>query len=560
MTVTSWWNPAAESPDFLPSKFIANLTVRAVRRGGMGMVLLCESKDQGREAVKVLSAEMASRREARESFLREAFLWISLGEHPNIVHALWAANPQSESPMVGSEYIKDSLRDVSEREEISTEVLLTILTGIVHGLSYAHRQFDFFAHGDLKPENVMITDEGQAKVGDFGLAQGVGLALSRSSHSVTEPGASLATVAGTPLYMAPEQIRGELGPESDIYSFGCMTYELLTRALPYGEPFNESDYLLRHLVRAPNPIIPKHNIPPSLITLVYGCLEKDPQNRPSLAQMQDELKRIGDSLECRIPEEPAVKPQLPGLLRSAFGLAQTGFSEDSLKMLGTTVDFPDISASSAVDASLIRIRALMDLSRHNEALEEIAAAARLLYENEEHDFTGNLHMVASVSLLNSKGNILAATGDESDQSTAYELFQEACRIHPTSTGYANLALSARQLGRGDDAILAMQKAVSISRDVRYYQQLVIWLAEDGRHREAQEFAAKCLSIHENNPVAHALRSMAIILKVKDTSLIAVSDFDLLAHDLKVIGRVREDNDFLAEAADLIEAVIENRSH
>jgi hypothetical protein len=120
-------------------------------------------------------------------------------------------------------------------------------------------------------------------------------------------------------------------------------------------------------------------------------------------------------------------------------------------------------------------------------------------------------------------------------------------------------LTARQLGRNDEAIEVMQKALSISRDFRHYQQLVLWLTEDGQHGRAQQVAAECLSVHKDNPQAHALRSLAIIRRVVDTSLFAVHEFDLLAQDLEIIGRLREGNDFLADVADLIQSVLEINS-
>ncbi|MBV9026685.1 MAG: protein kinase [Streptomycetaceae bacterium] len=152
---------------------------------------------------------------------------------------------------------------------------------ICAGLQAAHAAG--VVHRDIKPANVLLTAAGAVKVCDFGIARDAGAA----GHTLTGTG----TVIGTPSYMSPEQARGQaVDARSDLYSLGCLLYELLTGAPPF--PGSGWEVLGQHLGRRPDPVRTRRpQVPAALDELVMDLLEKDPQDRPASADQV--ARRLG---------------------------------------------------------------------------------------------------------------------------------------------------------------------------------------------------------------------------------------------------------------------------
>src|SRR5207253_2700712 len=155
---------------------------------------------------------------------------------------------------------------------VSVEAALRIADQVCQGLEYAHSHG--IVHRDLKPGNVWLTEDGTAKLGDFGLA----VALDRSR--LTQAGMMVGTVA----YMPPEQaVGGKVEPRSDLYSLGAMLYELVTGRPPFvGE---ESVAIISQHLNTP-PVSPswhRPDLPPALEALILRLLEKEPAKRPGAA-------------------------------------------------------------------------------------------------------------------------------------------------------------------------------------------------------------------------------------------------------------------------------------
>jgi len=184
-------------------------------------------------ALKIMNADMASSPDLVQRFDREIKVYGEL-HHPNIVKVLAAGEQNGHYYMVMELVRGQSLRPQVATEGVPPKKMLQLVTPIFEAVHYANQRG--VAHRDLKPENVMISHEGKVKVMDFGLAR------SHHSSKVTATG----SVLGTPAYIAPEQIHGQLDVRSDQYALGVMCWELLTGRRPF-EDENPVTLIVKHL-------------------------------------------------------------------------------------------------------------------------------------------------------------------------------------------------------------------------------------------------------------------------------------------------------------------------
>ena len=237
-------------------------------RGGMSTVYLAIDQRLDREvALKVLHPHLA----ADENFLgrlgREAKAAARLS-HPHVVGVLDQGNDGNTAYLV-MEYIKGhTLRDVlRDRGALPPRLALALIDPVVEGLGAAHAAG--FIHRDVKPENVLIADDGRIKIGDFGLARAV--------TSSTSTGALIGTVA----YISPELVLGKpADARSDVYSVGIMLYEMLTGSQPFeGEvPIQVAYQHVNGTVGPPSDLVPR--LAAEVDELVQWCTANDPENRP----------------------------------------------------------------------------------------------------------------------------------------------------------------------------------------------------------------------------------------------------------------------------------------
>ena len=201
-------------------------------RGGMAEVRKGTDVRLGRTvAIKRLRTDLASDTTFQARFRREAQSAASLN-HPAIVSVYDTGEEMSTDgsnvaqPYIVMEYVAGrTLRDIlREGRKILPERALEITSGVLAALDYSHRAG--IIHRDIKPGNVMLTPSGDVKVMDFGIAR----AISDASSAMTQT----AAVVGTAQYLSPEQARGEpVDSRSDVYSAGCLVYELLTGRPPF---------------------------------------------------------------------------------------------------------------------------------------------------------------------------------------------------------------------------------------------------------------------------------------------------------------------------------------
>ena len=257
-------------------------------RGGMAEVHRGRDLRLGREvAVKVLRSDLARDPSFQVRFRREAQAAASLN-HPAIVAVYDTGEDRTTTgatPYIVMEYVEgETLRDVIRREgHLAPDRAMSLAADICGALDFSHR--NGIVHRDVKPGNVMITPQGTVKVMDFGIAR----AVSDSAATMT----STAAVIGTAQYLSPEQARGEgVDARSDVYSMGCLLYELVTGAPPFSgdSPVAVAYQHVREDPRLPSSINP--DVPAELDAILLKAMSKNPANRyQSAAEMRNDLLR-----------------------------------------------------------------------------------------------------------------------------------------------------------------------------------------------------------------------------------------------------------------------------
>jgi tetratricopeptide (TPR) repeat protein len=280
--------------------------------GGMGVVYKAEDTRLKRVvALKFLPSELTRDEDAKERFVREAQAASAL-DHPNIcnIHEI-DETPDGQSFICMAYYEGETLAQKVARGPLPVDEAVEIVCGVAAGLAEAHK--NGIVHRDIKPANVMVTNGGEVKIVDFGLAK------LRGAARLTETGRT----PGTPVYMSPEQIRGdELDGRTDVFSLGVVLYELLAGSLPFaGEAQPAVQFSILNL--EPKPLSKfRRDVPERIQAIVNKALHKDPARRyQNAADMRDDLKRVMAGRRMRINRRRLLKFSLPVAVLCAVLLA-----------------------------------------------------------------------------------------------------------------------------------------------------------------------------------------------------------------------------------------------
>ena len=269
-------------------RFGPYLIEKPLGSGGMGAVYLAQDVRLGRRvALKLLDSTLTGDGQSRERFLREARLASAL-DHPNIctIHDVGEAEGR---PFIAMQYVEGkTLRRLIDGQPLPLNTLLSITHQIADALSAAHQRG--IVHRDIKSGNIIVTPQGQAKVLDFGLATLVERSSEGSNIELTLTG----QVMGTPASMSPEQARGErVDHRSDIFSFGCVLYEMGTGHTPFNGR-SSADVISALLTQPHQPAVELNKkIPLRLSSVIDRALAKEPEERyQSVAEMASDVRQV----------------------------------------------------------------------------------------------------------------------------------------------------------------------------------------------------------------------------------------------------------------------------
>ncbi len=247
--------------------------------GAMGVVYRATDTRLGRDvALKFPVESILNSPRMMHAFEREARAAAALN-HPNIC-TVYCVGEQDGRPFIAMELLEgETLEAILNRREISIDEVLTIASQIAAAMDAAHSRG--IVHRDIKPANIFISAGNAVKVVDFGISKCSTMALPAATPAKSTLGApALSTIAGTPRYMAPEQLEGRTADvRSDIFSFGVTLYEMLTRQRPFDGDAPEE--VAASIQSSPPRSITelRAGVPAEVVRLVNGCLEKDPGAR-----------------------------------------------------------------------------------------------------------------------------------------------------------------------------------------------------------------------------------------------------------------------------------------
>ena len=290
---TREWSEVVFSPataiDVLPVRLGRYFIESQIAQGGFAKVYLATDEELGRRvALKIPRLEKFKTPAKLREFLAEARIAAKL-RHPGIVTIFDVGQFANGANYIAMEYVAgQSLSDLMNAGRIPVPQAVDLLIKVAEAVHEAHRQG--LVHRDLKPGNILIDDRGEPRVVDFGLAV----------HE-TAQAQMQGEVAGTPAFMSPEQFRGEvhrLDGRADIWSLGCVLYQLLTGRRPFNGDLNQLyDEVLNKAPKPPRQI--DDRIPRELESICFKCLSKSVDDRYTTA------KDLADDLRCSSVLAPA---------------------------------------------------------------------------------------------------------------------------------------------------------------------------------------------------------------------------------------------------------------
>lgn len=449
-----------------------NYDIYRIREGGMGVVLLCLQQPRyaddfpGVVALKTLHDRHLHSASIRRQFLAEAEFWAQLQPHPNVVSAIETIEIESRPFVVlpwilGHQQYEETLRGWITGRAVDLKRCLDWSIQVCAGLCHVQEQYArrgrTFVHCDIKPENILVTQEEVARVTDFGLAQ---VGRTTDAHTTGDGGAVReADVYGTPEYMAPEQFDRSrpLDPRVDVYALGCVMYQTVGVAKPFEAPktLHPSErleyYRMRHVNSAVPPIRPAiDGCPRELVDIIERCLRKAPHERyGTVDELRSELIALRERLFGPRVAPTTVRPPTAG------EWIQKGNSFVTLRRYAEALDCYEQAVQMEPEAEYAwwnKAVALWNLGRHAEVLPCLNRAAQF------RRAVTRLKICESNTM---EAGCLAALGRTDE---AFELFDRVLALDPDyAVGWAEKGKALHDQERHEEALTCLRKAASLDR-------------------------------------------------------------------------------------------------
>ncbi len=285
--------------------------IEELGKGGMGKVYKAnDTKINEKIALKLIKPEISSDKKTIERFSNELKFARKI-RHNNVCH-MFDLNEEKGSHYITMEYVRgeDLKRLIRKMGQLSVGQVIPIAKQVCEGLTEAHRLG--VVHRDLKPQNIMVDEDGNARIMDFGIARSI------TGKGITGSGVMI----GTPEYMSPEQAEvKEVDQRSDIYSLGVILYEMVTGRVPF-EGETSLGIAMKHKSEMPkHPKELNAQIPDDLNLVILKCLDKDKEKRyQSAGEARSELARIEKGIPSTERVLPKKKPLTSREITIKFGL------------------------------------------------------------------------------------------------------------------------------------------------------------------------------------------------------------------------------------------------
>lgn len=471
--------------------------IRRILRGGMGIIYICrDHHSRDAVAIKTFQGRFLSNDRAAARFEQEALAWMRLEKHPNIVQARkvqrFGDEHVAERPHIILEYISPAenltadLKSWIEAGALSLETTLRIALDVCRGMLHATSMIPGLVHRDLKPGNILVSYDGVAKVTDFGLVRTLDRdsgeqALDESPDDrLTRAGA----IVGTAAYMSPEQTRAQpTDVRSDIYSFGAILYEMVTRTQVFkARTFDE--WLQAHRTEIPRfPESLPIRAPIPLRRLIMDCLDKQPNSRPpTWSVVMRELSAIYEQELARpVPAINEAELEIEELMDKAYGLSELGYHEEAVSTYDRALEL-----APASDYAWIWGRKANTLRFSGDFEAAHAAFEQAL----------NLDP-AQAWLWHAQGVLLERMGKPAE---ALESYQKALVLRPTDQRF--LLSVARQLnaaGQFEAALGKLDEVLAVAPTLaEAYAERAMILARLARHDEALATYERALELRPSD--------------------------------------------------------------
>jgi tetratricopeptide (TPR) repeat protein len=526
---------------------MVDLVPQRVAQGGMARVYICKvppkyaiGKFRNAVAVKRLR-EWTSVGDLLPLIVREAQFWLLLGEHPNIVEVLqitWGM----ETPAIWMEFVPMSLRD-RLRGSRPCPVADAVRAGVcvAAALEHAAAMLPGFIHGDIKPENILISGD-VYKLSDFGLSRVV-----MEAH--VEGG-------GTPLYMAPEAFEpGGSSSASDIYSLGCVLFEMLTGTPVF--PFNHdrADYRRLHCGTMPPVHLLSAVAPPALAELIAATLTKDRRDRPSLSAFAAQLRGVAEQMGIGVPAR--VTPAQPDdgkLIETAQQFARLRQFDYAWPLVHELLDrnpAPQDGMGSPEGLVIGRVRALMcfvevfaaqaqagAVTRLREEAAELgetsrtpADVGRLVFDFGEPEDWGEARAalvecdryfdVIGRSLQCSvlRYHAMIARVVDGDIEESLRLFSRCVELEPCAENVINLAMAHQAAGNNREAVELMRPVMETSTRQDFFAFTISQAMQAQMPEDVAYYADLAVVRHPTSGWTHGMRFQArVFLGVRPSDL------------------------------------------